>query len=146
LKRNMPPLDFTYTASPLEDPDCQDFVAREVDADSLANLPGGIEADYHWVDLDGEGIGGVLTEQGGEWVFKRNSGNGRFGGTHVVTPKPSLAAIASGQQRLIDLAGDGKLDLVNFGTPASGFYERTEDWGWTPFRAFESFPSQNWND
>src|SRR5262249_43092224 len=84
LKRNMPPLDFTYTASLLDDPDCQDFVAREVDADSLANLHGGIEADYHWVDLDGEGIGGVLTEQAGEWFFKPNLGNGRFGATHVV--------------------------------------------------------------
>jgi hypothetical protein len=31
----------------------------------MENLPDGIDGErYRWVDLDGEGISGVLTEQG----------------------------------------------------------------------------------
>ena len=38
---------------------------------------------------------------------------------------------APGQrQALLDLAGDGHLDLVELGGPMPGFYERTDERGW----------------
>ena len=83
-------------------------------------------AAYQWVDLDGEGLAGVLTEQGGAWFYKPNLGDGhasarrmlarsavRRGGGRRATPAGSL-----------DLAGDGQLDLVELGGPMPGFYER----------------------
>ena len=30
--------------------------------------------DYRWLDLDGEGISGVLTEQDNSWFYKPNLG------------------------------------------------------------------------
>ncbi len=45
----------------------------EVDAESLENLPIGLDgAAYQWIDLHGEGISGILTEQAGAWFYKRN--------------------------------------------------------------------------
>ena len=59
--------------------------------------------------------------------------------------KPSLAALNSGQQ-LMDLAGDGQLDLVTLGGSAPGFYERTHDRSWAGHRAFDFVPSVTWDD
>ena len=33
---------------------------------------------YQWVDLDGEGLSGILARQGGAWFYKANLGDGRF--------------------------------------------------------------------
>jgi hypothetical protein len=48
-------------------PSIQDEI-RELDADSLENLPIGLDGGgYQWVDLDGEGVSGILTEQADAW-------------------------------------------------------------------------------
>ena len=67
---------------------------------------------YQWVDLDGEGVSGILTEQGNAWFYKPNLGGGRFGPIERVAFKPSLSDLNGVEQRLMDLAGDGQLDLV----------------------------------
>ena len=42
-------------------------------AGSLENLPVGLDGSaYQWVDLDGEGLSGILTEQADGWFYKRN--------------------------------------------------------------------------
>lgn len=119
LQRSLPPLEFECSQ-----PIVQDTV-QEVDAESLENLPTGLDgAAYQWTDLHGEGIPGILTEQGGVWFYKRNlspinlkSGNGethaepKFAPIELVTAKPNLA-MASGAQ-FMDLAGDGQPDLVH---------------------------------
>jgi RHS repeat-associated protein len=146
LTRSLPPLDLSYTASPLEDPDFEDYRLEEVDQDR-ANLPGGIDGGtYRWLDLDGEGISGVLTEQGDAWFYKPNLGGGRFGATEAVKTRPSLAALSSGTQLLMDVGGDGNLDLVDLSPSTAGFQERTLDGGWEGFRAFRSLPVRDWSD
>ena len=146
LTRSLPPLDLGYTASPLEDPDFHDYPIKDVDSESLANLPGGIDGgNYRWLDLDGESIAGVLTEQGDAWFYKPNLGNARFGAVETIKARPSIAAL-SGRQQLMDLAGDGNLDLVDLSPPAPGFHERTLNAGWAGFRAFRSLPVRDWSD
>jgi len=67
VTRSLPPLEFEYTQ-----PIVQDQV-QEVTPESLENLPIGLDgASYQWTDLHGEGIPGILTEQGGAWFYKRN--------------------------------------------------------------------------
>ena len=67
LKRSLPPVEFEYTQPVVQD------TVREVDAASLENLPIGLDGSaYQWIDLDGEGIPGILTEQAGAWFYKRN--------------------------------------------------------------------------
>ena len=152
LKQSLPPLEFEYT---------QPIVSEEIhdaDPESLKNLPYGLDnGPYQWVDLDGEGLSGVLTEQAEGWFYKRNlspvNGNTedgtetiavRFGAIERVAETPSLAAVGGSQ--FLDLAGDGQLDLVEFAGATPGFYERTHEESWGSFSAFTSLPVLNWND
>lgn len=149
LKRSLPPLDLSYTPSPLEEESPGRFELKEAEP---RNLPEGIDgSNYRWLDLDGEGISGVLTEQGMGWYYKHNLGKGRFGAAELVSRKPSTGGLSSGHLELLDVAGDGALDLVEVSAGSAGFYERTlrdesRDQGWGRFRAFQSFPVLDWND
>ncbi len=141
LKKTMPPLEFGYTEAVIDER------LRELGPESLENLPIGLDGPgYQWVDLDGEGISGVLTEQAGGWFYKGNLGEGRFGPMRQVANQPSMAALNAGRQQLVDLAGDGQLDLVDFGGSTPGFFERSTDEGWSPFRTFDSLPNLDWRD
>ncbi|HEV7759226.1 MAG TPA: SpvB/TcaC N-terminal domain-containing protein, partial [Acidimicrobiales bacterium] len=148
--RQRPPLTFTYS-EPRVDP-----TVRTLPAGSVENLPVGISGQgYHWVDLDGEGLSGVLTEQAGAWYYRAGQGDGRFAPLQTVARVPAMAALDAGRQQLLDLAGDGSLDLVDLGGPNPGFHERHADnadgdgdgdEGWSRFVAFRSRPNLDWND
>ena len=113
----------------------------------MENLPYGVDGShYRWVDLDGEGIAGILTEQAGTWFYKRNGGNGTFLPTETLHMQPSLANLRSGRQQLLDFAGMGRISLAQFAGTVPGFYERTSNDGWEPFRAFSSLPAIDWSD
>jgi len=147
LKRSLPPLEFEYSVSPLDDLTYDRLLLQEVDDESLQNLPAGIDSNsYRWVDLDGEGISGVLSEQADAWFYKRNLGEGHFAPVERVSLRPSLAGLDRGRQQLLDLAGDGKLDLVEFDSPTPGFFSRTEEADWEPFRSFLKLPNIDWQD
>ncbi len=151
LKKSMPPLEFGYSEARIESQ------IREVDSDSVKNLPMGMDGSrYQWVDLDGEGSSGILTEQAEGWFYKRNLSpinflpdservQARFAPLELVASKPALGLNGSGAQ-FLDLAGDGQLDLATFNGPTPGFYERTPDEAWDPFVSFESLPVLNWDD
>lgn len=140
LKKSLPPLEFEYSKASIQDE------VLELDAVSLENLPAGLDGStYQWVDLDGEGVSGILTEQAGAWFYKPNLGEGKFGPLQTVASKP-LAGLSRGSQQLLDLAGDGQLDLVALAGPTPGFYERTHDEDWEPFRAFRQLPNIPWDE
>ena len=141
LKKSVPPLEFEYSKIEIQEE------VHEIDAESLGNLPVGLDGStYQWVDLDGEGVSGILTEQAGEWFYKPNLGNARFGPPQIVARKPSMTALGTGRQQLIDLAGDGQLDLAEFAAPTPGFFERTDDGNWEPFKPFSSLPDIRWDE
>lgn len=147
LKRSLPPLDLEYSKSPLDELTHDELPLREVEGLDLENLPAGIDGgSYRWVDLNGEGISGVFSEQADAWYYKPNLGEGQFGSVECVPRLPSLAALNLGRQELLDLAGDGRLDLVEFGGPTSGFFARSEDAGWERFRTFIGLPAIDWQD
>ena len=150
--KSFPPLEFGYTKADIDE------TIRCIETESLENLPIGLDgAQYQWVDLDGEGISGILTEQGNAWFYKRNlspipvrqeSGEetivARFAPLEMVATKPSAGTLQRAQ--LMDLAGDGQKDLVLLDEPLSGFYERTEDGRWEAFVPFTSFPNVRWDN
>jgi RHS repeat-associated protein len=147
LKKSLPPLDLDYTESPLESERYRHYQVKEVDPLSLENLPAGIDGEhFRWVDLNGEGISGVLSEEGTGWFYKPNAGHGLFGATALVAEKPSLAALSRGRQQLLDIAGAGTLNLVQFDSSAPGFYERTLGDGWGHFRNFRTLPVLDWKN
>jgi RHS repeat-associated protein len=153
VSRSLPPLEFEYTEPVI------DTSTHEIDRSSLENLPQGLDGTrYQWVDLDSEGISGILTEQAESWFYKRNlspvgSPNeptgppaaARFAPAELARRKPSLGTLGGGQQ-LLDLAGDGQLDLVQFDSPTPGFFERTESGDWTPLQPFTALPVLNWQN
>lgn len=141
LKKSLPQLEFEYSKATIHEE------IKEIDTESLENLPYGLDgASYQGVDLDGEGLSGILTEQADAWFYKSNLGDGKFGPMERVALKPSLAALNSGSTRLLDLAGDGQLDVAELGGTVSGFYERTEDQKWENFIPFTTLPNLSWND
>jgi RHS repeat-associated protein len=151
---SLPPLEFEYTDAAVDE------TVRDVDRKSLENLPYGLDdSHYRWADLDGEGLRGILAEQAGSWFYKANlspvnqqSVEGQqvtlpeFAPVEVVARQPSLTALSSGRQQLMDLSGDGQLDLVDFEGPAPGFFERTEDFDWERFKTFRSLPDLDWRN
>jgi hypothetical protein len=142
LRRSLPPVEFEYSRPVVQD------TVREVGAEYLENLPVGLDGSvYQWTDLHGEGIPGILTEQGGAWFYKRNLsplsasvGNGttqaevRFAPLEMVATQPT-SPLAGGAQ-FIDLAGDGQPDLVVLDGPMPGLFEHDGEEGWQPFRPF----------
>ncbi len=63
MKRSLPPVELEYSQPQFH------HEVVEVDAE---NLPQGIGGAYRLLDLDGEGLPGILTEQGDVWLYKRN--------------------------------------------------------------------------
>jgi RHS repeat-associated protein len=150
----MPPLEFSYSAATVDE------AVRDIDSDGLENLPYGLDGShYRWADLDGEGLSGIVTEQGGNWFYKANLSAAneqevggvrtrmpRFAPVEVVRHRPSTANMNAGRQQLMDLSGDGQLDLVDFEGAVPGFFERTRDQDWELFAAFPSLPNVDWRD
>jgi RHS repeat-associated protein len=153
LKRSLPPVEFEYTRPIIDD------AIHELDAASTENLPYGLDGThYQWTDLDGEGLSGLLTEQGGAWFYKRNfsalplPANGvspatppspaRFGPLERVGAVPNGAAV----HQFMDLGGNGRLDVVELETSAPGFFERESEESWENFTPFESVPNLAWQD
>ncbi|HSG22839.1 MAG TPA: SpvB/TcaC N-terminal domain-containing protein, partial [Azonexus sp.] len=138
--RCWPPVSFTYSQPRV------DSTIHAIAADQLENLPVGIQGPgYQWLDLDGEGLSGVLTEQAGGWVYKPNRGAGQFGPQRAVAP-PALALAAGSRHRFMDLDGSGAIDVVDFDRPTPGFHERDGDAGWKQHVPFASLPNIDWQD
>lgn len=149
LKKSLPSLKFEYTQPVVNEG------IQEADSDSLENLPYGFDGrEYQWVDLDGEGLSGVLMRQGEGWFYKRNmspindkpDGRGvavKFSAIEQVALMPATSGVNS---QFMDLAGDGRIDMVELAGPTPGFYERTQEEGWESFLTFSSLPRLDWSD
>ena len=151
LRRTMPPLELEYSDSTIHEE------LREIELESLENLPYGIDnTQYQWLDLDGEGASGIVTEQEGGWFYKRNISplsarqnenvEAILSPVELITRQPSLSNSDTASQLFLDLSGDGQIDLVQFGRPVSGYFERTHSNDWSKFVPFESVPSISVDD
>jgi RHS repeat-associated protein len=153
LKKSLPSVEFDYSQAVVGK------TIQQLATDSLENLPVGVDAgQYQWIDLDGEGLSGVLTEQGGGWFYKPNQSTltrkvdkGQVSYQAQLAPLQSVASLPSGgltgstQRHWMDLEGSGSLDLVELKPPMSGFYRRAQQ-DWQSFREFKQVPNLDWND
>lgn len=151
---SMPPLEFEYTEPRVR------AEVETLDSRAVASLPNGVEGtQWQWVDLDGEGLSGVLGDFDGGWGYMRNvsplTRTIQPDGTQVTTARlgsvAMVAEVPAGHETLrgiqfLDLAGDGRVDAVTFERPVAGFFERTTDERWESFRAFRSLPDIDWSD
>lgn len=137
-----PVLSLSYS----EPPQLEELVVR--DADTPFDLHGN---QYQWVDLNSDGLQGVLCEQGSGWFYRRNlsannivdsSAAPRFGPLELVNSWPASGPKSSGT-RLADLEGTGEIGLIvgDLNMGVHGYYERTTADGWTNFHPFSSWPN-----
>ncbi|HEU5134851.1 MAG TPA: SpvB/TcaC N-terminal domain-containing protein [Steroidobacteraceae bacterium] len=140
LSRQAPPVEFRYSQPRI------DTTVRGISAADLPGLPVGTQGPgVQWVDLDGEGLSGVLSDDGESWRYAQNLGEGRFAPSRVVATTPAKRALSRGQ-RLMDLDGDGAIDVVEFEGTAPGYHERDPARGWTAFVPFARLPRIAWDD
>jgi len=135
--RALPPVSLRYSATRIAD-------VVSVPAADLPNLPAGIAGDrYRWVDLDGDGMPGVLAEVDGAWHYQPNRGDATFGPIQTLPARPALAMLAPARQQFVDLAAEGRADLVDFGASPPGYHGRDGD-GWSGFVPFTALPTIDW--
>ncbi|MGB2220722.1 SpvB/TcaC N-terminal domain-containing protein [Neptunomonas sp.] len=157
-QRSLPPVTFNYSEAVVGD------TVQTLSPDNLENLPQGVDGGiYRWVDLNGEGLSGVLTEQAGAWFYKANEStvtrsrvtneNGtventfsaQLGQTQTVARMPA-GGLGGGTKQLMDIDGNGQLDLVQLSTSTGGFFERNPNSTWENFIPFQQLPNINWQD
>ncbi|MGJ0506827.1 MAG: SpvB/TcaC N-terminal domain-containing protein [Methylocystis sp.] len=151
----LPPVEFAYSQ-----PRLSAEVLTLTDAESRANLPEGIDgARFRWVDLDGEGLSGILSEEHGGWSYKRNlspintvagpdqapMARARFGASERIARLPLPGLDQPGGQ-FLDLDGNGRLELVSFEAPVPGYRQRTADADWEPFKPLPALPAIRWSE
>ena len=138
-RKTLPSLDLHYS------PIAWNERPKDLDEDSLTGLAGAIgERGTAWVDLDGEGLPGVLVPSRDAWYYKRNTGGGSLG---PAEPQPLLPRPADFERGavLTDLAGDGRLDVLTYQQPGAGYIARESDGTWAPFAPFPGVPNLKWD-
>jgi len=142
-RQQLPPVDFDYSRATLHSQ------VQDLDAASRAGLAHRQDGrHYQWVDLDGEGVVGALTQQSRGMFYKRNLGQGRFALPAPVLTKPTTAqiGISDGTQQLLDVTGDGLPDLVDLRRGRAGYHPRKDDGSWGAKVRFQLLPNLDWAD
>jgi RHS repeat-associated protein len=137
-KRTLPALEFDYQR-PVFDTD-----VRRAGPETVSAVPAGVTGPSQWVDLYGEGIAGVFSEQEGAWLYASNLGDVDEPGTlrldrrRLVMPRPSLSGVESRTLEFQDLDADGSRQVVVRSPQLEGYFELDDESGWEPFEPFPS--------
>jgi RHS repeat-associated protein len=135
--KSLPAMHFDY--EPLR----WDDTVHSVSEKDRTHAPQGLTGPYQWVDFEGEGISGILTEQSGGWFYKSNLGNGHFDTAKSIAHKPSFSGLGQ-EMQWQDLDADGRRQMVSREV-AKGYWELDDDQQWQPFHAFAKDLRINWN-
>lgn len=143
-QKHLPPMEFTYEKLNWNK------TIKTVSQENIINAPVGLTNNYQWVDLYGEGVSGILTEQGGAWFYKsrfykkeEEAYSISFTPAQQVIPKPSFTGLSHGVLSLQDLAANGEKQIVVNSPDMKGYFELTHDNDWKPFQAFEQIANVN---
>lgn len=134
----LPPIDFAYTQAR---PDDQIHILTDA---QTRGTPTGLTDGYRFLDLNGEGLSGILTEQADNWYYRRNLGEGNFSPPATLNRPRGWTTLNTGGQ-LSALESNGTNYLVSYGSPA-GYAERVNDQEWGNFIPFLSKPNEDFND
>lgn len=135
--RTVPPLTFNW----------QDFTppgAGATDWEQRTDLEKmNLIQPYQLVDLNGEGIAGILYQDSGAWWYRapvRQLGDDTDAVTwDEATPLPSIPALRE-SGILADLNGDGYLEWLVTAPGVAGRYERTPEREWRRFTPLSALP------
>lgn len=127
-----------------------DTTIHTVSRTDFMGAPQGLTGPYQWMDFDGEGINGILTEQSGAWWYKSNLGEGTFSPMNRIAEKPNYQGLGQGLQWQ-DLDADGRRQ-VTASAPTPGYWElegpnayTDQKRKWNGFKAFKKNINIDWN-
>lgn len=145
-KKSLPPSEFTYEKLHWN------MEIKTVSTENLVNAPVGLTNNYQWVDFYGEGISGILTEQGEGWYYKSNlgdldeDGNVAFTVAEKVIRKPSFLGLSNGVLSIQDLAASGEKQIVVNSDGIKGYFELIHDNDWKSFVPFDQIANVDMQD
>ena len=131
--QEMPPTEFDFsTFSPPENPLFQQL---EIDSHSI---PGYLN-DYGFqaLDLNREGISGLLYNNGNALMYLEPEGEGKYSAPKSLDLFPTNKNLKNSRASLVDLDGNGELELMIKNDNEAGYYEK-DDTGWRNFVAFNT--------
>ncbi len=132
--RSLPALSFSYS-QPRP-------AAAFADAppETAVGAPAGLGGSYRWVDLYGDGLPGILAQQGGSWYYKRNEGGGSFAAPE---PVPAVPSWNLAESVLGDFDADGNTELAVLRGRDAGWFSYDRDArAWGAFHALPNLPHQ----
>lgn len=101
--------------------------------------------DITLVDLCGEGAPGILYSDGTSTLYRppetSDTEAARFGAPGELREFPIPRRAGGPNLQLIDLDGNGRLDLVVSEPVGSGFYQNRSESDWNSFRPFPAWPA-----
>jgi RHS repeat-associated protein len=138
-QKSLPPIEFIYETLNWNKS------IKTVTRENIEHAPSGLKNNYQWVDLYGEGVSGILKEEGAGWYYKSNlgdiDGDGmvHFTKAKEVIPRPSLMGLSANVLSVQDLEASGEKQIVVRSPGVNGYFELTEDDSWTAFQPFDNF-------
>jgi len=134
----LPPLTLSW--SRFAPPPVPQFRTLTVN-DQLA-FPGMLDnAAFQPVDLQGEGLPGMLLSDANTTLYYAPLGNGRY--QPPVSPRafPDTRNFSDPSLSLQSLNANGQLDLVVSTAQGTGYFSQQNEGGWSPFYRFSSQPT-----
>ncbi|WP_424095129.1 toxin TcdB middle/C-terminal domain-containing protein [Moorena producens] len=143
--KSLPPLEFNYTEFKPTNHAFEPLLSEKGEFLPGIDLP----PNYSLIDLYGEGIPGILYSDGKTTLYWEPEAkeNGKDGAAVSYSPPQTPQAfpiernVQGATQRLMDLTGNGQMNLVVSRGTTTGYYEANSDRTWQSFQTFPSFPT-----
>ncbi|MBL4647752.1 MAG: hypothetical protein JKY13_02165, partial [Gammaproteobacteria bacterium] len=138
LSKAIPPVEFAYTPFTPQESCYQPLTLQN--GESLTGVIG--EQHYQLVDLEGEGIAGILYNDKEATYYLSPKGGGTFGRPEQPYSLPLDACTPGTRLQLIDVDQDGVLELVTHnGQGFQGYYSRYNAMHGSAWRSFKTYPT-----
>lgn len=136
--QSLPPLEFEY--SQFSPPKTPEFKPLTVNRDNT--FPGYLDrAGFQPVDLNGEGLPGMLLSNAETTLYYEPLGDGAYQAPLEPRSFPITKNFQNQAISLQSLDGNGQLDLVVNFPEMTGYYSQEFDNSWSAFHSFQSMPT-----
>lgn len=143
--KSLPPLEFNYTEFKPTNHAFEPLLSEKGEFLPGLDLP----PNYSLIDLYGEGIPGILYSDGKTTLYLEPSAQEKghnqapinYSPPRVPQAFPIERNVDGATEQLMDLTGNGQLNLVVSKGSTTGYYEANSDRTWQSFQTFRSFPT-----